>query len=82
MVFEPDSINVGIITAVEDGLLIPVIRGADQLSLKDVVFEARAAIERALAGNAKPPWLREYPYPIPESFGIPEERVRVFEVLP
>jgi hypothetical protein len=39
-------------------------------------------LERVLAGKAKPPWLREYPYPIPESFGIPEERVRVFEVLP
>jgi pyruvate dehydrogenase E2 component (dihydrolipoamide acetyltransferase) len=51
MVFEPDSINVGIITAVEDGLLIPVIRGADQLPLKDVVFEARAAIDRARAGR-------------------------------
>jgi hypothetical protein len=39
-------------------------------------------LERVLAENTKPPWLREYPYPIPESFGIPEERVRVFEVLP
>jgi pyruvate dehydrogenase E2 component (dihydrolipoamide acetyltransferase) len=51
MVFEPDSINVGIITAIEDGLLIPVIRSTDQLPLKDVVFEARAAVERARAGR-------------------------------
>jgi pyruvate dehydrogenase E2 component (dihydrolipoamide acetyltransferase) len=50
-IFTPDSINVGIITAVEDGLLIPVIREANRLSLKDVVFEARAAVERARAGR-------------------------------
>jgi hypothetical protein len=39
-------------------------------------------LERVLAGNVNPAWLREYPYPIPDSFGIPEESVRVFEVLP
>ena len=39
-------------------------------------------LERVLVGNAKPRWLREYPYPIPDSFGIPKESVRVFEVLP
>lgn len=50
-VFTPDNINVGIITAIEDGLLIPVIREANRLSLKDVVFEARAAVERARAGR-------------------------------
>lgn len=50
-VFEPEQINVGIITAIEDGLLIPVVREADKLSLKDLVFEARAAVERARAGR-------------------------------
>lgn len=50
-VFQPSDINVGIVTAVEDGLLIPVIKQTDKLSLKDLVFEARAAIERARAGR-------------------------------
>lgn len=50
-IFEPDQINIGIITAVDDGLLIPVIRDADKLALRDIVFEARAAIERARAGR-------------------------------
>ncbi len=50
-VYEPDAVNVGIITAVPDGLLIPVIREADRLPLRDVVFEARAAVERAKAGR-------------------------------
>lgn len=49
--YEPEGINIGVITAIEDGLLIPVIRDADSLSLKDIVFEARAAIERAKAGR-------------------------------
>jgi pyruvate dehydrogenase E2 component (dihydrolipoamide acetyltransferase) len=50
-IFEPAGINVGIITSVNDGLLIPVIRDVPKLSLKDLVFEARAAVERARAGR-------------------------------
>ncbi|MCB0339547.1 MAG: 2-oxo acid dehydrogenase subunit E2, partial [Bdellovibrionales bacterium] len=50
-VYEPDQINIGIITAIEDGLLIPVLKETDKLSLQDVVFEAKAAIERARAGR-------------------------------
>lgn len=49
--YEPDGINIGVITAIPDGLLIPVIKDADKLSLRDVVFEARAAVERAKAGR-------------------------------
>lgn len=51
MLYEPPAINIGIITAIEDGLLIPVIREADTLALKDLVFEARAAVDRARAGR-------------------------------
>jgi pyruvate dehydrogenase E2 component (dihydrolipoamide acetyltransferase) len=50
-IFEPAGINIGIITSVNDGLLIPVIRDVPSLSLKDVVFEARAAVDRARAGR-------------------------------
>lgn len=50
-VFQPSSINIGIITAVDDGLLIPVVKNADTISLKDLAFEARAAVERARAGR-------------------------------
>jgi len=49
--FQPDHINIGIITAIGDGLLIPVLKEVNTMSLKDVVFEARAAIERARAGR-------------------------------
>jgi len=50
-IYQPDQINIGIITAIEDGLLIPVVRAVDKLALKDLVFEARAAVERAKAGR-------------------------------
>lgn len=50
-IYEPDSINIGIITAIDDGLLIPVVHNANQLSLQDIVIEARAAVDRARAGR-------------------------------
>jgi pyruvate dehydrogenase E2 component (dihydrolipoamide acetyltransferase) len=49
--YNPGSINIGIITAIPDGLLIPVIHQANRLSLKDIVFEAKAAVDRAKAGR-------------------------------
>lgn len=50
-ILDPDEINVGIITAIDDGLLIPVIRSTNLLSMQDLVFEARAAVDRARAGR-------------------------------
>ena len=50
-VFEPANINIGIITSVEDGLLIPVIRNADSLPMRDIVLKAKAAVERAKTGK-------------------------------
>lgn len=49
--YQPAGINIGIVTAIPDGLLIPVIKDTDKLSLKDIVFEAKAAVERAKAGR-------------------------------
>lgn len=49
--FQPDDINIGVVTAVEGGLMIPVIRSVDMLHLKDLAFETRAAIDRARAGR-------------------------------
>jgi pyruvate dehydrogenase E2 component (dihydrolipoamide acetyltransferase) len=53
MLFEPDAINIGIVTATKEGLLIPVIHSADRLDLKDCVSEVNAAIERVRAGRPK-----------------------------
>ncbi|MCB9029942.1 MAG: 2-oxo acid dehydrogenase subunit E2 [Deltaproteobacteria bacterium] len=51
MLYTPNGINIGIITALNEGLLIPVLHNANKLSLKDVVFEARALVDRARAGR-------------------------------
>lgn len=51
--YQPGEISIGIITAVTDGLLIPVVKGADQLPLADTVAEARALVQRARAGRPK-----------------------------
>ncbi len=36
--------------------------------------------QQVLDGSAHPAWIREFPYPIPGSFGIPNEWIRVFEI--
>ena len=52
--FQPDQINIGVITAVDNGLLIPVIREVNKAGLMDVAIETRAAISRARAGKPSP----------------------------
>lgn len=50
---QPQSVNVGIVTAVPDGLLIPVLKNADQVPLADIVAEGRALVQRARSGRPK-----------------------------
>lgn len=50
---QPSDVNVGIVTAVQDGLLIPVLKRADQLPLSDIVQEAKGLVQRARAGRPK-----------------------------
>lgn len=51
---EHNDINVGIITALPDGLLIPVLKGADISTLADVVSDSKALVQRARSGRPKP----------------------------
>lgn len=51
---QSQSVNIGIVTAVPDGLLIPVIKSADELSLADIVSDGRGLVQRARAGRPKP----------------------------
>jgi len=46
-----DEINVGIATAVDEGLIVPVLHGADRMSLLEVAREARALGERLASGK-------------------------------
>ena len=50
---QPGNVNIGIITAVEDGLLIPVLKNADQAHLADIVDDAKGLVNRARTGRPK-----------------------------
>jgi len=45
------EINVGFVVAVEDGVVVPVIRQADKKSLSQIAGEVKALTERARAGK-------------------------------
>ena len=47
----PHAVHVGLITAVEGGLVVPVVRDADQLSLSEIADKVRALVENARAGK-------------------------------
>ncbi|MCX7799556.1 MAG: 2-oxo acid dehydrogenase subunit E2 [Fimbriimonadales bacterium] len=46
-----DSVNIGIAVAVEEGLVVPVVRGADRLNLKGLAAESRRVVEAARQGR-------------------------------
>jgi pyruvate dehydrogenase E2 component (dihydrolipoamide acetyltransferase) len=48
------QINVGLAVALEDGLIVPVIRDADRKSVSQIAAEAHALTERARAGRLTP----------------------------
>jgi pyruvate dehydrogenase E2 component (dihydrolipoamide acetyltransferase) len=48
------QINVGIAVALEDGLIVPVVRDADQKSVAEIAAETRALTARARAGRLTP----------------------------
>jgi pyruvate dehydrogenase E2 component (dihydrolipoamide acetyltransferase) len=48
------NINLGVAVAVKDGLLVPVIRDADKLSLSQISSVARDLVDRARAGKILP----------------------------
>jgi pyruvate dehydrogenase E2 component (dihydrolipoamide acetyltransferase) len=47
-------VNVGIAVAIEDGLIVPVIRDADRKTVREISAEAGDLGERARAGRLKP----------------------------
>jgi pyruvate dehydrogenase E2 component (dihydrolipoamide acetyltransferase) len=46
-----EAVNVGVATAVDDGLVVPVIRGPDREPLAAIVRQARGLLERARSGR-------------------------------
>jgi pyruvate dehydrogenase E2 component (dihydrolipoamide acetyltransferase) len=49
-----DAANVGIATALEQGVVVPVVHGADRLSVLDIAQRRRELIDRARAGRLRP----------------------------
>ncbi len=47
----PHAVNVGLITAVDDGLVVPVIRDADQRSLAEIAETVRSLVDGARSGK-------------------------------
>lgn len=45
------QVNIGMAVAMEDGLIVPVLKGADRLSLEEIAAESRDLAERARAGK-------------------------------
>jgi pyruvate dehydrogenase E2 component (dihydrolipoamide acetyltransferase) len=46
-----DDVNVGIAVALEEGLIVPVVRHVDQKSLQQIAEESRVLVEKARAGK-------------------------------
>jgi pyruvate dehydrogenase E2 component (dihydrolipoyllysine-residue acetyltransferase) len=49
-----EAIHLGLAVAVENGLLVPVLRDAGQLTLAQIAAQSRALIERARSGASAP----------------------------
>ena len=49
-----EAINVGLATAIEDGLIVPVIHHADALSIGEIAVRRKDLTERAGTGKLKP----------------------------
>ncbi len=47
----PAEINIGIAVALEDGLLVPVIKGCQQLSLKEIALASRVLVAKSRQGK-------------------------------
>jgi pyruvate dehydrogenase E2 component (dihydrolipoamide acetyltransferase) len=45
--------HIGLVVAVENGLLVPVLHGVERLGLNELTRRRRATVERALAGTLK-----------------------------
>jgi len=51
VILQHDDINVGIAVALEEGLIVPVVRGADKKSLQQIAEESRVLAEKARTGS-------------------------------
>ena len=67
------SANVGIAVAVDDGLIVPVLRSVEQKSVREIARESSDLVERARAGKLKQPEIEGGTFSVSNlgMFGIP-----------
>jgi pyruvate dehydrogenase E2 component (dihydrolipoamide acetyltransferase) len=51
---EQRDVNVGIAVAIDDGLVVPVVHGADQLGLREIAERRRALVDAARENRLRP----------------------------
>jgi pyruvate dehydrogenase E2 component (dihydrolipoamide acetyltransferase) len=67
------SAHVGIAVAVDDGLIVPVLRSVEQKSVREIARESRDLVERARTGKLKQPEIEGGTFSVSNlgMFGIP-----------
>ena len=53
-IFQHGGIDIGLAVAIEDGLVVPVLRGADTLTLAEITARREDLVGRAQAGKLRP----------------------------
>jgi len=53
-IFQHGGIDIGLAVAIEDGLVVPVLRGADTLTLAEIAARREDLVTRAQAGKLRP----------------------------
>jgi pyruvate dehydrogenase E2 component (dihydrolipoyllysine-residue acetyltransferase) len=53
-IFQHGGIDIGLAVAIDDGLVVPVLRGADTLSLAEIAARREDLVTRAQAGKLRP----------------------------
>ena len=53
-IFQHGGIDIGLAVAIEDGLVVPVLRGADTLTLAEIAARREDLVARAQAGKLRP----------------------------
>ncbi len=48
------SVNIGLAVAIDDGLIVPVIHGVEQMSLEEITARRTELVERARSGKLRP----------------------------
>jgi pyruvate dehydrogenase E2 component (dihydrolipoamide acetyltransferase) len=54
-----DEVNIGLAAATDDGLVVPVIHGADMLAISEIAGRRQELVARAQAGKLRPDDLRD-----------------------